>query len=415
MQPSIYLETLIPTQSRSGLIYELSSVLKQFKSTKSRNELYRALVGKINSYKKYGSRYCLAHELCHIFPELRIILQVSEIANFDLSEHLYLHSTNTFSFCQVDNIATNVSRAIEKRRFEIIEKKNYEDYDNLHSGKKSPSTPNNINAIINDIELVAHRFKDIAGYSIDYHLGEITCSVDNINLAIAALHESFKSWNEVQKIVALTAQPKPAKPQKALKPHQTQDSPIRKFRKTNQKQISVVRNKHISVQKSLLFENQEYRDLYNPQCTAFCSCCGSNTGALNKHDTPLTADHILPLSTRPDLFSDPFNIQILCEDCNAQKATKNIYDYRDIFFKKRLVEMYLPSAITYLNDSVDYTVYISGVLLEKSAKEVHSDVLYCHNKSFHISTIYRRINKLKISDKERIAKYQKSLIKVNNN
>lgn len=35
---------------------------------------------------------------------------------------------------------------------------------------------------------------------------------------------------------------------------------------------------------------------------------------------PLTADHILPVSARPDLAYDETNIQVLCRECNARKG-----------------------------------------------------------------------------------------------
>lgn len=55
-----------------------------------------------------------------------------------------------------------------------------------------------------------------------------------------------------------------------------------------------------------------------------CECCGASpqTGAV------LNVDHIKPRKRRPELALDLFNLQVLCNDCNAGKGNWDDTDWR---------------------------------------------------------------------------------------
>lgn len=55
-----------------------------------------------------------------------------------------------------------------------------------------------------------------------------------------------------------------------------------------------------------------------------CECCGAGP----RDGVRLNVDHIQPRKLRPDLALDPWNLQILCEDCNAGKGNHDQTDFR---------------------------------------------------------------------------------------
>lgn len=59
---------------------------------------------------------------------------------------------------------------------------------------------------------------------------------------------------------------------------------------------------------------------------ARCECCGARPTRDN--DVILNVDHIKPRRARPDLALDPYNLQVLCADCNAGKGNWDATDWR---------------------------------------------------------------------------------------
>ena len=55
-----------------------------------------------------------------------------------------------------------------------------------------------------------------------------------------------------------------------------------------------------------------------------CECCGASpTDGIR-----LNVDHIQPRKRRPDLALDLYNLQVLCDDCNAGKGNWDESDWR---------------------------------------------------------------------------------------
>ena len=55
-----------------------------------------------------------------------------------------------------------------------------------------------------------------------------------------------------------------------------------------------------------------------------CECCGASP----QNGARLNVDHIQPRKRRPDLALDPYNLQVLCDDCNAGKGNWDQSDWR---------------------------------------------------------------------------------------
>jgi 5-methylcytosine-specific restriction endonuclease McrA len=55
-----------------------------------------------------------------------------------------------------------------------------------------------------------------------------------------------------------------------------------------------------------------------------CECCGASP----ERGIRLNVDHIQPRKRRPDLALDPYNLQVLCDDCNAGKGNWDETDWR---------------------------------------------------------------------------------------
>jgi 5-methylcytosine-specific restriction endonuclease McrA len=55
-----------------------------------------------------------------------------------------------------------------------------------------------------------------------------------------------------------------------------------------------------------------------------CECCGASPA----DGIRLNVDHIQPRKRRPDLALDPWNLQVLCDDCNAGKGNWDESDWR---------------------------------------------------------------------------------------
>lgn len=55
-----------------------------------------------------------------------------------------------------------------------------------------------------------------------------------------------------------------------------------------------------------------------------CQACGVSA----KDGVVLHVDHIYPRSIYPNLALQPFNLQVLCEDCNHGKGNMHIHDFR---------------------------------------------------------------------------------------
>lgn len=55
-----------------------------------------------------------------------------------------------------------------------------------------------------------------------------------------------------------------------------------------------------------------------------CECCGTSPS----EGAVINVDHIHPRKLRPDLALDPWNLQILCGDCNAGKGNLDQTDWR---------------------------------------------------------------------------------------
>lgn len=55
-----------------------------------------------------------------------------------------------------------------------------------------------------------------------------------------------------------------------------------------------------------------------------CECCGASP----QDGARLNVDHIQPRRKRPDLALDPYNLQVLCGDCNAGKGNWDASDWR---------------------------------------------------------------------------------------
>ena len=62
-----------------------------------------------------------------------------------------------------------------------------------------------------------------------------------------------------------------------------------------------------------------------------CMKCGCR-------DEIMHVDHIKPRSKYRHLQLDPFNMQILCKDCNYEKSNKNCNDYRPDEFKLSIIK-----------------------------------------------------------------------------
>ncbi len=60
------------------------------------------------------------------------------------------------------------------------------------------------------------------------------------------------------------------------------------------------------------------------QANGRCECCGASP----KTGARLNVDHIKPRKLRPDLALDPYNLQVLCDDCNAGKGNRDQSDWR---------------------------------------------------------------------------------------
>lgn len=61
-----------------------------------------------------------------------------------------------------------------------------------------------------------------------------------------------------------------------------------------------------------------------------CMCCGAKRGdkAIDGRSVVIVVDHIKPISKRWDLRLDPFNTQILCQECNKGKGARDETDFR---------------------------------------------------------------------------------------
>lgn len=55
-----------------------------------------------------------------------------------------------------------------------------------------------------------------------------------------------------------------------------------------------------------------------------CECCGASPA----DGIRLNVDHIRPRAKRPDLATDPWNLQVLCSDCNFGKGNRDATDWR---------------------------------------------------------------------------------------
>ena len=55
-----------------------------------------------------------------------------------------------------------------------------------------------------------------------------------------------------------------------------------------------------------------------------CECCGASPA----DGVKLNVDHIKPRAKRPDLAADPWNLQVLCSECNEGKGNRDATDWR---------------------------------------------------------------------------------------
>lgn len=68
-----------------------------------------------------------------------------------------------------------------------------------------------------------------------------------------------------------------------------------------------------------------------------CMCCGKD-----RRNAMLTVDHILPISSHPELALEFDNLQVLCYECNRGKSNRDRTDWTGDEPRERLVHTYDP-------------------------------------------------------------------------
>lgn len=103
----------------------------------------------------------------------------------------------------------------------------------------------------------------------------------------------------------------------------------RKERKLQKKMLRVANaaKKAAAMKRASFYKTETWKSLRYDALLASkgrCECCGAgpNDGAT------LRVDHIRPISQAPHLKADPYNLQVLCNDCNWGKGGRDQTDWR---------------------------------------------------------------------------------------